>query len=87
MVGSPLLSFAGVKRARLVRMRHVARSSEFDPLDVTDASGAAYVTLAASGQGVRAAATYTDGGDWSTVPLAELPATVVRPAVSAGGPR
>ncbi|UPK76158.1 DUF5719 family protein [Nocardioidaceae bacterium SCSIO 66511] len=61
----------------------------FDPLQVTGAreNDTAYVTLTAEGKGVRAAATFSDGDDWSTVPLADLPATVVRPAVEVGSLR
>ncbi|UYM04039.1 DUF5719 family protein [Solicola gregarius] len=63
------------------------RTTVFDPVDETGASDAAYVTLASSGQGARAAATFADGEDWSTVPLTELPSTVVRPAVGSRGLR
>lgn len=61
----------------------------FEPLDETGASRGetAYVTLSAAGTALRATATYRDGDDVGVVPLAEMPATVVRPAVSPGGPR
>lgn len=59
----------------------------FDPLDETGTSRGetAYVTVTTSGVGVHAAATYRDGDDIGVVPLADLSATVVRPAVSPAG--
>ena len=63
-------------------------TATFDPLEKTGVSSGktAYVTLRAS-DGVRGAATYRDSGDLTSVPLADLPATVVRPGVSPGGAR
>lgn len=58
-----------------------------DPLDETSAPSGrtAYVTVEPRGVGARVAATFSDGDDWSTVPLGDLPDTVEHPAVAPGG--
>lgn len=62
-------------------------TASFDPLNkVGVARGkTAYVTVQTSGAPVRATATYRDGEKMGVLPLVDLPATIVRPAVSATG--